>query len=239
MSNVISVENLRKDFYTPFLRKKITALNGLSFEIKKGKMVGFLGANGAGKTTTLKILLSLIKPDSGNFNIVAKDKIGFLPERPYFYDYLTGFEFVKFCAQLFKSKKTNQDIMSMFKKFNLDHAAHRQLRQYSKGMLQRVGLMQAAVNDPELLILDEPMSGLDPDGRASIIGFMKQMHDAGASVFFSTHLISDIEKYCDEVVIINQGKLILQDSVKTLMSKHAADSTLEEVFLKLKRDANG
>ncbi|MBK9293195.1 MAG: ABC transporter ATP-binding protein [Oligoflexia bacterium] len=235
MNHAIRVNELTKSFYSPFLRKKNLALNQLSFEVEKGKMVGFLGANGAGKTTTLKILLNLIKADSGSFEIVDKTKIGFLPERPYFYDYLTGIEFIDFCLKIFNIKKTESEILELFSKFNIQNAAKMQLRQYSKGMLQRVGLIQATVNNPELLILDEPMSGLDPDGRSAIINFMQQIHKAGATLFFSTHLISDIEKYCDEVVIIDKGKLIAHDKVKTLLEKHKSNSSLEEIFLKLKR----
>ncbi len=228
MEKIIEVVDLKKTFITPMARRLVPALQGLSFHINKGKMVGFLGSNGSGKTTTLKILLGLIKKDSGTFKIIDKERIGFLTERPYFYEYLSGFEFLEFCSKLFNKNIPKSRITSLIEEVGLGHAAHRPLRNYSKGMLQRVGLAQALINEPELLILDEPMSGLDPDGRAHMMQLIDRAHKNGATVFFSTHLISDVEAFCNEVVIINHGKLVIQSPVEELLSKYSLGYELEK-----------
>ncbi len=227
MGKIIEVIDLKKNFKTPLTRKIVPALKGLSFGIEEGSIVGFLGANGAGKTTTLKILLGLIKRDGGSFKILEKEEIGFLTERPYFYEYLSGFEFLEFCAKLFKKEPSKKKINDLIEEVGLTHAAHRPLRNYSKGMLQRIGLAQALLNEPKLLILDEPMSGLDPDGRAHMMDLIQKAHTNGATVFFSTHLISDIETFCTEVVIIHQGKLVIQSKVGELLSRYSKGFHLE------------
>jgi ABC-2 type transport system ATP-binding protein len=235
MANAIEVVNLKKNFVLPLTRKRIKALDGLSFSLREGGIVGFLGANGAGKTTTLKIILRLIFPDSGdvrifgqsNSNFDLKKDIGFLTERPYFYDHLTGREFLRFCAQLFGTKEALQRVEPLLEEVGLTHGADRSLRRYSKGMLQRIGIAQALINNPKLLILDEPMSGLDPDGRAEISKIIARAHQKGTTVIFSTHLLPDVESLCDRVVMIDKGRLVVESSVADLIGSQSKGFKLE------------
>lgn len=244
MSNILEVESLKKSFVLPFSRKKVQAIDGLSFQVKSGGVVGFLGANGAGKTTTLKIILGLIFKDQGSIKLFEKPfddfsvrrKIGFLTERPYFYDYLTGREFLQFCGRLFKLKQFDKKINNLLDEVGLAHAADRPMRQYSKGMLQRIGIAQALINDPEFLILDEPMSGLDPDGRAEIGRIIKSAQRKGATIFFSTHLLPDVEALCDRVVMIDKGKLVVEEKVATLLDQYASGY---ELVIRKKNDTQG
>lgn len=229
--NILSVKNLKKGFKRDFWRKKIEVLNGVSFEIEQGRLTGFLGSNGSGKTTTIKALLGLIFPDSGSIRffdspLLTKDirrRIGFLPERPYFYEYLTGVEFLKFHAQLtgMSVDKVLQERMDeLFEMVNLTHSKNKTLKSYSKGMLQRIGILQALVHDPDLIILDEPMAGLDPDGRSKISEVMKRISDSGKTIFFSSHLLHDVELICDNLVIIGKmGKVIYQGSMKAFLEE--------------------
>jgi ABC-2 type transport system ATP-binding protein len=216
-------------------RKRVKVLDDLSFTVREGSVVGFLGANGAGKTTTLKIILQLIFQDSGSVEIFGKSnqdpafrqQLGFLTERPYFYDYLTGYEFLKFSGDLFQNASGRGRIDSLLEEVGLTHAAHRPLRRYSKGMLQRIGIAQALINDPKLLILDEPMSGLDPDGRAEICRIIERSNKKGTTILFSSHLLPDVESLCDRVVIIDRGRLIAEDSVSALLERESKGYQLE------------
>lgn len=234
-AKIIEVSHLVKDFVLPLSRKKVRAVDDLSFTIEEGGIVGFLGANGAGKTTTLKTILRLIFPTLGaikifgedNSNLKFKEKIGFLTERPYFYDYLTGREFLKFCAQLFYDRQGVTKIDSLLEEVGLAHAADRPLRRYSKGMLQRVGIAQALINNPRLLILDEPMSGLDPDGRAEMSRLISNANKKGTTILFSTHLLPDVENICDRVIMINKGKLVVESSVSNLLNSYTKGFELE------------
>ncbi|MCC6277471.1 MAG: ABC transporter ATP-binding protein [Oligoflexia bacterium] len=229
MIPALEVKNLHKNFQLPLTRKHIRAVDNLSFSVNQGELVGFLGANGAGKTTTLKSIMSLIHIDQGSIKIFGSDhhkvearrEIGFLTERPYFYDYLTGREFLFFVSKLFKDRRSSERVDDLLKEVGLEHAADRQLRRYSKGMLQRIGVAQALINDPKLLILDEPMSGLDPDGRAELSNIIRRCHQRGVTVLFSTHLLHDVEVLCDRVVIIDGGKLILESGVRELIARHS------------------
>jgi len=216
---VIQITNLTKDYEIGFWRKrKVRALDGLSLSIDGGQIFGFLGANGAGKTTTLKLLMRLIFPTTGNAQILGHDiqdismhqRIGYLPENPYFYDYLTAREFLDYSAQIFGlssvvRKKRAADLLSRVK---LDEKSwDTQLRKFSKGMLQRVGLAQSLVNDPEIVFLDEPMSGLDPVGRREVRDLIAALRDEGKTVFMCSHILSDIEVLCDQVAILKKGRL--------------------------------
>jgi len=216
---VIEITNLTKDYEIGFWRKrKVRALDGLSLSIDGGQIFGFLGANGAGKTTTLKLLMRLIFPTTGNAQILGHDiqdismhqRIGYLPENPYFYDYLTAREFLDYSAQIFDlssvvRKKRAADLLSRVK---LDEKSwDTQLRKFSKGMLQRVGLAQSLVNDPEIVFLDEPMSGLDPVGRREVRDLIAALRDEGKTVFMCSHILSDIEVLCDQVAILKKGRL--------------------------------
>jgi ABC-2 type transport system ATP-binding protein len=217
--SVIEIDNLTKDYEVGFWRqRKVRALDGLSLVVKRGQIFGFLGANGAGKTTTLKLLMRLIYPTGGTARILGRDiadvsmhaRIGYLPENPYFYDYLTAREFLNYCGELFgldgnTRKRQTEELLS---RVNLEKKSwDRQLRKFSKGMLQRVGLAQALVNDPEIVFLDEPMSGLDPVGRREVRDLIASLRTQGKTVFMCSHILSDIEVLCDSVAILKRGRL--------------------------------
>lgn len=219
MAEIIEIENLTKDYDVGFWRKrKVRALDGLSLSVSRGEVFGFLGANGAGKTTTLKLLMRLVYPTDGSARILGRDigdismhaRIGYLPENPYFYDYLTAREFLSYCAELFGYGKSERAARTekLLHQIKLDEKSwNRQLRKFSKGMLQRVGLAQALINDPEIVFLDEPMSGLDPVGRREVRDLIATLRDDGKTIFMCSHILSDIEVLCDRVAILKKGKL--------------------------------
>jgi len=236
---VIEITNLTKDYEVGFLRKrKVRALDGLSLAIEGGQIFGFLGANGAGKTTTLKLLMRLIFPTEGNARILGHDiqdvrmhqRIGYLPENPYFYDYLTAREFLDYCAQIFGfpasvRKKRAADLLA---RVRLDEKRwDTQLRKFSKGMLQRVGLAQSLVNDPEIVFLDEPMSGLDPVGRREVRDLIAALRDEGKTVFMCSHILSDIEVLCDQVAILKKGRLAQVGYLDELRRKTEGPNRME------------
>lgn len=214
----IAIHELTKDYEVGFWRKrKVRALDHLSLTVHQGEIFGFLGPNGAGKTTTLKILMRLIYPTSGEAEILGRPfediamhaRIGYLPENPYFYDYLTADEFLRYCAALFglSARRVVERIDALLKRVGLSDARQLQLRKFSKGMLQRVGIAQALVNEPEVIFLDEPMSGLDPLGRREIRDLILNLKKEGKTVFFSSHILPDVETLCDRVAILYKGKL--------------------------------
>jgi len=217
MTPAIQIRHLTKRFRTGFWLKESTALSDLNLEVACGTTFGFLGPNGAGKTTTMKLLIGVLHPTSGEASIFGKSireiavkkEIGYLPESPYFYDYLTGSEFLHFYGQLFGmgSEERKKKVKNLFELVKLEGAEQVQLRRYSKGMLQRIGLAQALINDPKLVILDEPMSGLDPIGRKDVRDIILRLKEEGKTVFFSTHVLSDAEMICDQVGIIIKGQL--------------------------------
>jgi ABC-2 type transport system ATP-binding protein len=214
----IDIENLSKDYPFGFLHlKKKTSLEGLTMRVEEGEVFGFLGPNGAGKSTTIKLLVGLIFPTAGTARILGKSindvsmhqDIGYLPEQPYFYDYLTAAELLDYFARIHglsaQDRKVRVD--RMLKKVGLETARKIQLRKYSKGMLQRVGLAQAILHDPKVVILDEPMSGLDPVGRREVRDIILELKQADKTILFSTHILSDAEMLCDRVGVIVGGKL--------------------------------
>lgn len=212
----ISIKNIKKTYRVGFWGKPFIALKDLSLEVEEGEILGYLGPNGSGKTTTFKVLLDLIRPDSGHIEIfgqpggrVARKRIGFLPENPYFYMYLTAFESLHFHGQLkgMSSLERKRRIPELLKLVGLAHAADRPLKKFSRGMLQRIGIAQALINDPDILILDEPMSGLDPNGRKRMRDIILSCRKQGKTVIFSSHILSDVEIMCDRAAIIRQGKL--------------------------------
>jgi ABC-2 type transport system ATP-binding protein len=214
----IETTNLEKTYAVGFWRKKPRiALRPLNLTVQEGEVFGFLGPNGAGKTTTLKLLMGLVFPTSGSARILGMDvddarvkaQIGFLPEQPYFYDYLTAKELLEYYAQLsgVPAKERSARVDKMLSRVGLADAARTQLRKFSKGMLQRVGLAQAVLHDPKLVFLDEPMSGLDPMGRREVRELIQQLQHEGKTVFFSTHILSDAEALCDRVAVIYKGEL--------------------------------
>src|SRR5919199_1873887 len=216
---VIEITNLTKDYEVGFWRKrKVRALDNLSLSVDRGQIFGFLGANGAGKTTTLKLLMRLMFPTGGSVRILGHDiqdvsmhqRIGYLPENPYFYDYLTAREFLDYCAQIFgyTSASRKRRAADLLARVRLDEKRwDTQLRKFSKGMLQRVGLAQSLINDPEIVFLDEPMSGLDPVGRREVRDLIASLRDEGKTVFMCSHILSDIEVLCDRVAILKHGRL--------------------------------
>jgi ABC-2 type transport system ATP-binding protein len=214
---VIRTEELAKTFTFGLLRRKVRALRGVSFTVERGEIFGFLGPNGAGKSTTIKLLMGLLFPSGGRCELLgrkvpdveAKRRLGFLPESPYFYDYLTGAELLDLVGRLFElppavRRRRAEELLA---RVGLERAAGLPLRKYSKGMLQRVGLAQALVNQPELVVLDEPMSGLDPVGRKEIRDLIAALRQEGTTVFFSTHILSDVELLCDRCAILVDGRL--------------------------------
>jgi ABC-2 type transport system ATP-binding protein len=229
MDTILRIENLHKSFKTGFIPKAKKILNGISLEVHGGEIFGYLGPNGAGKTTTLKCVLGLIFPDEGhieifgqsNLSVRAKERIGFLPENPYFYDHLKAEEFLSFYSDLTMMKKENKPakIQSLLKMVGLEHAAGLQLRKYSRGMLQRIGLAQALVNDPSLVLLDEPLGGLDPLGRKEIRDVIVRLREEGKTVFLSSHILQDIEMICDKVAILVDGRIISQGFLQDLISE--------------------
>jgi ABC-2 type transport system ATP-binding protein len=230
MSNIVEIEDLTKDYETGFWRKKkVRALDGLSISVEAGQIFGFLGGNGAGKTTTIKILMGLLFPTAGRARILGRDishvamhsEIGYCPENPYFYDHLTARELMSYFGELFgfDAETRNQKTDKLLTAVGLEPASwDKQLRKFSKGMLQRVGLAQALINDPKLVFLDEPMSGLDPIGRREIRELIAGLRERGTTVFMSTHILSDIEALCDEVAILRGGKLAAKGKLNELLT---------------------
>lgn len=232
METVLRIEDLHKSFKTGFIPKSKKILNGIALEVKEGEIFGYLGPNGAGKTTTLKCVLGLIFPDRGkieifgqsNLSMEAKERIGFLPENPYFYDYLTATEFLSFYNDLMPAKKEEkkEKIATLLRLVGLEYAAGLQLRKFSRGMLQRIGLAQALINDPSLVFLDEPLGGLDPLGRKEIRDVIVRLKGVGKTVFLSSHILQDIEMICDRVAILVEGQIINQGALQDLISEKVA-----------------
>src|SRR5436853_654886 len=231
---IIEINNLTKDYETGFWRKrKVRALDALSLTVELGQIFGFLGANGAGKTTTLKLLMRLIYPTAGSARILGRNisdvsmhaRIGYLPENPYFYDYLTAREFLTYCGELFGQDSNTRQCRTkeLLSRVRLEEKSwDRQLRKFSKGMLQRVGLAQALVNDLEIVFLDEPMSGLDPVGRREVRDLIASLPTQGKTVFMCSHILSDIEVLCDSVAILKGGKTARSGSLDDLRAQETS-----------------
>jgi len=229
MSDAIRIRDLRKNFRLGFIPKTRPVLKGITFSVREGEIFGYLGPNGAGKTTTIKCLLGLIRPDAGTVDIFgrsslsprSRETLGFLPENPYFYDYLTAREFLAFTADLFGLARRDkaERIARLLKLVGLERAADLPLRKYSRGMLQRAGLAQALINDPKLVILDEPLGGMDPLGRKEIRDIIVRFKDEGKTVFFTSHILQDIEMICDRVAIIVGGRIVREGALRDLVSE--------------------
>lgn len=227
---VLETYDLAKVYRTGFwLNQKVVSLKSCTLKVYRGETFGLLGPNGAGKTTLLKTLLGIVRPSKGRGLLLGaalgdrtvKQRVGYLPENPYFYDYLTGWEILKFTAGLFQIPRVVQRkrIPELLDLVGLAQATARkkQLRQYSKGMLQRIGMAQALINDPELVFLDEPMSGLDPMGRYQIREIILSLKAQGRTVFFNSHILSDVEMVCDRIAILGQGELLCVGSLNELL----------------------
>lgn len=226
---MIEVENLRKIYHIGFWRKKVHALKGVSFKVGEGELYGFIGPNGAGKSTTIKILLGLLIPGQGRATLMgmpagapaSRAQVGFLPEQPYFYDYLTGWEFLVFYGRLsnLKGPDVRKRIGEVVEMTGIgEDWLGRKLRTYSKGMLQRIGLAQALLGRPRLVILDEPMSGLDPMGRRQVRQLLQRLHSEGVTVFYSSHVLSDVEAICTRLAMVVGGEIRRQGTVDEVLA---------------------
>jgi ABC-2 type transport system ATP-binding protein len=243
MSYIVEIENLTKDYEVGFWRKKkVRALEGLSLNVSQGQIFGFLGGNGAGKTTTIKLLMSLLFPTAGTARILGNDvrdvsmhrRIGYCPENPYFYDYLTANELMNYFGELFgySGAERTRKTAELLTQVGLDERdRNKQLRKFSKGMLQRVGIAQSLINEPEIVFFDEPMSGLDPIGRREVRELIAGLPARGTTVFMSTHILSDVEALCHEVAILRRGHLAATGKLDDLLATQG-DKQVYEIRLR-------
>ena len=223
----LKVEDLRKTFRPGLFEADVEVLKGLSLEVRRGEIFGFLGPNGAGKTTTIKAITEIIYPDSGSITVCghehtsaeAKKSLGFMAENPYVYRHLSGREYLRFCGELLQIQRSSieQRIDGVLAEVGMTTRADRSMGSYSKGMLQRIGLAQALLGEPELLVLDEPMSGLDPVGRRDVRDIILARSRSGTTVFFSSHIIPDVEALCDRVAIVIDGTVRAVGSLSDLV----------------------
>lgn len=241
MTAILQTQKLRVEYRSrEFGQTTKTALVGLDLEVRAGEVFGFLGPNGAGKTTTMNVLLGFIPPTSGMASLfgidvrqpIARQRIGYLPELTYYYKFLTGEELLRFYAKIFglARAETDKRIAELLKLVELEHAARRPIKSYSKGMQQRIGIAQSLINNPDLLVLDEPTSGLDPLGRMKVREIIQRLKDAGKTVFFSSHELGEVETVCDRVAIVHQGELKAVGTVAGVSARH---ENLEKAFLKI------
>ncbi|MFI5314927.1 MAG: ABC transporter ATP-binding protein [Myxococcota bacterium] len=251
--SAIRTANLHKTFRTGFWMRQVEAVKNIDLDVKAGEIFGFIGPNGAGKTTTIKVLTGLVLPTSGQAWVreipvsdpASRARLGFLPEGTFFHDYLSAREFLDFHGALLGISKDvrRERIPRLLERVGLSGAADRQIRRYSKGMRQRAGLAQALIGDPEIVILDEPMSGLDPLGRKDVRDLILSLRDEGKTVFFSSHILEDAEVICDQVAIILSGKIVKQGYLDELLGQEVIGSELvvesisQVLFDELQRNA--
>lgn len=213
----IVCSHIHKIFHTGLTGKKVAAVTDVSFEILPGEVFGIVGPNGAGKSTLLKMFLGFIRPSSGEISLfgkspedpVSRNRLGYLPENPCFYEHLSAIELMRFSARVsgLESSRAEEQIPRLLKMMNLEHAGNRKLRGYSKGMVQRAGICFALIHDPDLIILDEPMSGLDPVGRKLLVDMILELKASGKTILFCSHILNDVERLCDRIAIMNKGRL--------------------------------
>src|SRR3954471_646016 len=244
----VAVERLTKVFPIPFRRQSIIALRDLDLRVEPGEVYGLLGPNGSGKSTTLKIILGLVSPTGGSTKIFGRDSslvesrqsVGFLPENPYFYKFLTGEETLRFFGKLCRlgGAPLNERVRELLELVGLTNARHQRLGTYSKGMLQRIGLAQALINDPKLVVLDEPTAGVDPAGSRDIRNLIVDLKQRGATVLLSSHLLSQVQEICDRVGILAKGTLVREGRLADLIAienrselvlENAPESLLKEI----------
>ena len=226
-------KGLEKEFRLGLGLRRVHAVRGVDLEVRSGEIFGFLGPNGAGKTTSMKMAMGLIQPTAGTVGVLGgtiaepaiRRRIGYLPEHPYFYDYLTAFEILDFFGQLYEipRKERRRRIGELLALVDLEEARDRTLRRFSKGMLQRVGIAQALIGDPDLVVLDEPLSGLDPMGRREVRNIIVSLREQGKTVFFSTHILNDIETICDRVAMIVEGKIVRMGPLAEMLEAESRD----------------
>jgi len=243
----IETEKLTKEHRVGFWRKRVCVLSQRDLAVHQGEIFGYLGPNGAGKTTTLKLLTGLLRPTSGEVRILGRppgdvriqQQVGFLPEQPSFYEYLTGRELLNFYGQLLGLDRSlrRERVEGLARQLRIESALDLQLRKYSKGMLQRLGLAQALVNDPRLVLLDEPMSGLDPVGRREVRDLLLRVKSEGRTVFFSSHIIPDVEMVCDRVGILVGGRLVAQGPLDEILGVRIA--SIEVTVSQVPREVMG
>jgi ABC-2 type transport system ATP-binding protein len=228
------IDRLTKSVAVGIRRRRVEILRGVDLTVQRGETYGLLVPNGAGKTTTLKIALGLMRPSSGEvrLGVAGLASIGYLPENPYFYSYLSGREFLGFCGGLFglPADQRRAHVEELLSEVGLTDAARTHLRKYSKGMLQRIGVAQALVNDPELVLLDEPMTGLDPIGRHEVKRLIERLHDRGKTVLFNSHVLSDVEELCTHIGVMHKGVVVWTGSVEEAL---VGASNLEEFFVRV------
>lgn len=227
-NSIIELKNLCKTFYAGFRRKRVDAVRGVSLCVEPGEIFGLIGPNGAGKTTTIKMLTGLIRPTSGTMKLMGYEgfdrrcsqRLGYLPEVSYYYESLTAFEILDFYAKLYGIKDDRAKTVDYWlERVNMTHARNKRLGQFSKGMQQRIGLAQALIGDPELVILDEPQSGLDPIGRRDVADIIRECQNKGKTIFFSSHILPDVERLCDRVGVIRNGQMEVVGTLNELLSK--------------------
>ncbi len=236
---VLRIEDLHKTFHIGFFRKKVPAVRGIGLEVHRGEIFGLLGPNGAGKTTTIKMILRLVFPDRGTIELFgernagrsAMARLGYMPENPYIYQYLKPLEFLDLCGRLtsMSDKERTRRCPELLERVGLSHALDRPIGKFSKGMMQRIGIAQALLHDPELLILDEPMSGLDPIGRKEVRDLIIEQRQAKKTILFTSHILSDVELLCDRVGILNAGRMSHYGRLETLLEESRVEIELADV----------
>ncbi|PIK14474.1 ABC transporter ATP-binding protein [Halobacteriovorax sp. JY17] len=238
---MFEVKDIKKSYKSDFWSRSFEALSNVSFSIEKGQIVGFLGANGAGKTTLIKIMMEFSKADSGsiyffdkkNFQEISK-KVGYLPERPYFYPHLTGQEMIELMGAL--CDLSHSEILNSIEKYGhrlkIHFALNRKIKGYSKGMLQRLGMLCTLIHNPSLIILDEPLSGLDPQGRKDIKDLLVELSNEGKTIFFSSHIVSDVEEVCEKVIVLEKGVIVYEGNISELIERNSNTNLLISVSSK-------
>ena len=226
-SHIIQLDQLYKTFYAGFFRRRVDAVRGVSLSVSPGEIFGLIGPNGAGKTTTIKMMTGLIRPTKGSATLMGFDsrdrrcskKLGYLPEISYYYECLTAVEILDFYARLYgmADDERKKRVHMWLERVGLGHAKNKRLGQFSKGMLQRIGLAQALIGDPQLVILDEPQSGLDPIGRRDVADIIREAQNQGKTVFFSSHILPDVERLCDRIGVIRHGQMEVVGSIRQLL----------------------
>lgn len=231
---MLALAGVHKTVHVGFRRRPVEILTGVDLSVAEGEVFGLLGPNGAGKTTSVKVALGLMRPTSGEvtLSVGGLERVGYLPENPYFYDYLSGREFLGFCSRLFSTaaEERRARIEALLDEVGLKAAADTHLRKYSKGMLQRIGIAQALVNDPHLVLLDEPMTGLDPVGRVEVKRIIQRLHEQGKTVLFNSHILSDVHELCTHIAIMRDGRVAWRGEVDEALEEAP---TLEDFFVKV------